>query len=224
MASFFPAARSATLHRVLSTASRLAGWPRRIAALLLLAAAAVYAVQSPGRSAPPAVATRQVLVAAHDLRAGAVVTVGDLRAVRLPASTVPSGALHPGAALDHRTLAGPVRRGETLTDVRFTGSALTAALAGPQLLAVPVRLADAGTAALLRPGDRVDLVAGAEHGGAGPPVLLARDVPVLLVPPARADSTVDGALVVLGAPENTARRIAGVATSVPLTVTLRATR
>ena len=54
-------------------------------------------------------------------------------------------------------LAGPVRAGEPLTDVRLVGASLAAAY--PGAVAVPVRLPDAGMAALLRVGDRIDLVA-----------------------------------------------------------------
>jgi Flp pilus assembly protein CpaB len=71
-----------------------------------------------------------------------------------------------------RLVAGPVRRGEPLTDVRLLGPSLLAAVArGPDVVAVPVRFADAGAAALLRPGDRVDVLA------APPDTALPPDLP-----------------------------------------------
>ena len=55
-----------------------------------------------------------------------------------------------------RTVAHPMRSGEAWTDLSVTGSRQRAAYAG--MRALPVRL-DPDVAALLRPGDRVDLVA-----------------------------------------------------------------
>lgn len=222
----FPSLR----RRCIAVADRLGGWPRRIAALVLLLAAGISALaRSPGAATQPTTASRSVLVAAHDLPAGRAVTAGDLRAVRLPGPTLPAGAVYPGTDLAHRRLAGPVRRGEVLTDVRFVESALTTGLANsaPGGVAVPVRLADAATAALLHPGDRVDVLAGVAPGGDTAPTapvrVLARDVVVLMVPASGTDATADGALVVLGAAPDTAGRLAVAATSAPLTVTLRAT-
>ena len=56
-----------------------------------------------------------------------------------------------------RVLAGPVRSGEALTDVRLVGSSLLTR--GGRLVAAPVRLADPATAGLLHAGDRVDVLA-----------------------------------------------------------------
>ena len=56
---------------------------------------------------------------------------------------MPAGALRDVTALLGRVLAAPVRRGEPITDVRLVGpSLLGATTAG--LVAVPVRIADAG--------------------------------------------------------------------------------
>ena len=84
----------------------------------------------------------------------------------------PSGALASVADLPGRPLAGPVRAGEPLTDVRLLGPALLDALPGDaeERVAVPVRLADAGVTQLLAVGDRVDVLAARvplEEGGAG---------------------------------------------------------
>ena len=57
-----------------------------------------------------------------------------------------------------RVLAGAVRAAEPLTDARLVGPGLTALLPAGQV-AAPVRLADLAVAALVRTGDRVDVLA-----------------------------------------------------------------
>jgi Flp pilus assembly protein CpaB len=132
--------------------------------------------------APPGPALRAVLAAARDLPSGAALTAGDVAAVRLPPDAVPAGVLAPGVPIEGLQLAGPMRRGELLTDVRILGAQLLDALAsgpggpdgpdGPSvpgaaarpsgdLVATPVRLADPGVAALLHAGQIVDVLAAA---------------------------------------------------------------
>jgi hypothetical protein len=60
-----------------------------------------------------------------------------------------------------RVLAGAMRRGEVLTDARLVGGGLLEGY-GPGVAAVPVRMADAGAVRLLKPGDRIDVLATAE--------------------------------------------------------------
>jgi len=214
--------------RLMLAAARFGGWPRRLLALALFGAAALVATRpAQARPSPHPPPTVPVLVAAHDLRPGAAVGAGDLRAVRLPAAAVPHGALLPGARLTGRVLAAAARAGTPLTDISLVGPSLAATIGGQGAAAVPIRLADADAAALLRPGDRVDVLA--DHGAAdrGPPApadVLARDAPVMFVPKPDHESTMDGALIVVAVGEDTARRLAGAATSAHLAVTLRADR
>ena len=169
--------------------------------------------------APPAPATSTVLVAARDLSPGAPLTEADVRAASLPASLVPEGALRDRADAVGRSVGGPVRRGEALTDVRLLGSGL---LHRTGLVAVPVRLADGATAGLLRAGDRVDVLAAATGGDrpAVRAVTVAAGVQVLAVPSAEEAS--DGALVVVAATPETAARLAAAAVSARLSVTVLA--
>ncbi len=87
-------------------------------------------------------------------------------------------------------------------------------------MAAPVRLADPATAALLRAGDRVDVLGVATDGGAGQPAqTLASGLEVLAVP--QSDEGVsEGALVVLGASPETAARLAAAAVTSRLSVTV----
>lgn len=166
---------------------------RRLLAFALTALAVVAALRA---LAPPAAPTASVLVAAHDLPAGSALSSGDVTTQRVSPRLVPDGAVQ-GA--DGRVLAGAVRRGEPITDARLVGPAL----ATNGLTAVPVRLPDAAMAALLRPGDHVDLYA--TDPSAGQTSRVASEVLVLAVPaqtaaPNSVTGALGGRLVVVGVP------------------------
>ncbi|WP_309317637.1 hypothetical protein [Streptomyces salinarius] len=112
------------------------------------------------------------------------------------------------------------------TDGQETRGARGHPAAGPtgerqrtRLVAAPVRIADAATVRLLRPGDRVDVVATGD-GGAGDASVLARGVRVAEVPEPVEDPAAGGALVVVSVPRATAHRLVGAATTARLAVTL----
>jgi pilus assembly protein CpaB len=167
--------------------------------------------------APEPPASTSVVVAAHDLAAGSPLSETDLASVALPLSAVPDGALTDRAAAVGRLLAGAVRRGEPLTDVRVVGSALLEG-ATTGTVATPVRLADPAAAALLRAGDRVDVLAAVEAAPVA--AVVAPDVEVLAVPAAVADSG-EGALVVVATSPAVAARLAAAAVSARLSVVVR---
>ncbi|MHB9861101.1 hypothetical protein [Streptomyces sp. YIM S03343] len=86
-------------------------------------------------------------------------------------------------------------------------------------VAAPVRIADAATVRLLRPGDRVDIIA-AEGPAAGADAhVIARGARVAKVPEA-VDDGESGALVVLSVPRSTAARLVGASATARLAVTL----
>nr|WSW68715.1 hypothetical protein OG461_22335 [Streptomyces sp. NBC_00995] len=88
-----------------------------------------------------------------------------------------------------------------------------------RLVSAPVRIADAETVRLLRPGDRVDVIA-SEGAGAGSRVL-AKGARVTRVPEASgAGSPENGALIVLSVPRATATALAGAGISAGLAVIL----
>lgn len=196
------------------------GWSRpvhvrRAAAALLVVLAGVLAVRG-----DPASASSEVVVAAHDLAPGAVLTAADLTVVRHPGSMQPQGVLQSVEEVTGRTVAAAVRSGETLTDVRVIGSSLAAASTGdPDSTAVPVRLPDAEVADLLRPGDEVDVLALGDQPGRSE--VLASAATVLAVSSAAEDDGADGRLVVLGLPRDDARRVAGASLEQVVTVTFR---
>ncbi|WP_405886775.1 hypothetical protein [Streptomyces longwoodensis] len=103
--------------------------------------------------------------------------------------------------------AGPVRRGPPAEPV-----------------SAPVRIADAATVRLLRPGDRVDVIAAEQTAtgmgtGAGTGArVVARGAVVTRIP--EAGDVGEGALVVLSVPRSTAARLVGAGTTARLAVAL----
>lgn len=165
---------------------------RRPLAALCVGIAVAGGVHAATAPQPPTV---EVLGAARDLPAGAVLGTDDVQPLTLPPDAVPDGST---AAAVGQTLAAPLRAGEPITDVRLVGADLAAA--HPDLATLPVRLPDAGLAALLETGDRIDLIATDPQAGGSR--VVAADALVLATPPT-ADAAGDGtsppgALVVLG--------------------------
>lgn len=203
--------------RALGELRRVAARRRWLLAAGLMAGAVATALP---QLAPAPTPGTPVLTVVRDLPAGAALQDADVRTVEVPPALVPAGAVPVDERLAGRLLAGAVRRGEPLTDVRLIGPGLLATVPDRGLVAVPVRLADPASAALLRPGDIVDVLAA--HGGAdGPGVasVVAASVPVLAVPEQAPE--VEGALVVLATPPSTATRLAGAAVSARLSVVVR---
>lgn len=199
---------------------RAASWHRRLLAAGLAAiavAAGIHAVE------PAEPVTVPVLVAARDLAAGVPLAAADLEVRALPEALVPLGVLRPGDETVGRLLTGAVRAGETLTDVRLLGPSLVDGLSAGAV-ATPVRVADAGVAGLVRPGDRVDVLAtpatldaevGATH-------VAASGVIVVAVPdPSTPGGFGDGALLVLATSPETAADLAAATVTSRLSITVR---
>ena len=114
---------------------------------------------------------------------------------------------HPGGDAHARLSAdGPVRR-------RAAAETVTA----------PVRIADAATVRLLRPGDRVDVIAAEQTAtGAGARVVARRALVTKVPEPldGTAGAVDAGALVVLSVPRSTAARLAGASATARLAVTV----
>ncbi|MCW2767335.1 MAG: hypothetical protein JWO11_3294 [Nocardioides sp.] len=188
-------------HGALRSVRRAVLARRRVLAALLTAVAVATGIHAATAPPPPSVA---VTVAARDLPAGTVLGAADLTTSEFAPASVPDDLVAEPAG---RALAGPLRRGEPVTDVRLVGPALTEG--HPELTAVPLRLPDAGMVGLLRVGDRVDLVAADPQGGAAE--VVAVEVPVLAIPHADSEPSatgLPGRLVVVGADPDDVPRIA----------------
>jgi len=172
--------------------------------------------------APDVAPTVRVLASARDIAAGAALTADDVTALDLPVSAVPDGALRPGAAVLGRTVGGPVRRGETLTDARLVGPSMLAGLGAEGLVAVPVRLADSDAVRLVGAGDRVDVLAAAldaTDGRTAAVSVVAADILVLATP--GGTSSDGGALLLVAVSPASARDLARAATTSRLSIALR---
>jgi len=148
---------------------------RRIVAGFLVVLAAIAALRP-----DPAGASRDVVVAVRDLSPGAPLTTDDVRLEKHSGPTLPDGA-HTDLSVIGATLAGPVRRGEILTDARVLGSRLAGLSAGTDARAVPLHLADAAVLDLIRTGDVVDVLGAASSDPQARPRLVAANAVVVLV-------------------------------------------
>ena len=178
----------------LPLALRVLAW--RVRPVLLVAALVGACALAARLSAPPEPPTAPVVVARSDLAAGQVLAAGDLRTVRLPAHLVPDTAASDAGALVGAHVAVEIAGGVPVVEAHLARSRF--AHEPPSgTVAVPLTLADEAVAALLRPGDRVDLVTGAADSWAEDPAprVLARAALVLEV--RRPDAPDDGALGLL---------------------------
>ncbi|MFG3101683.1 hypothetical protein ACGFZL_14370 [Streptomyces sp. NPDC048182] len=133
------------------------------------------------------------------------------------AALVAAGPQPGGGARDGQGARGHPVTGEAVRERRAAGQRTAPSAA---LVAAPVRIADAETVRLLRPGDRVDVVASEGDGVDGDALVIARGARVREVPEPARDGAVDGALVVLSVPRATAHRLVGAAARARLAVTL----
>lgn len=184
---------------------------RRVAAAVLAAAALVLAL-----APQPAVSGAPVVVTTVDLPAGSTLRAEHLAVRQWPAALAPAGTVREIPVADGRVLVGAARAGEPLTDVRLAGVGLSSA-GSAGATAVPIRLADAGVAAMLVPGSRVDVVTvGARTDE---PVVLAAAATVLAVLP-EYDGT-SGRLVLVATAPGQAPRVAAASLTEQVAVTLR---
>lgn len=198
---------------------RAASWHRRALAAGFAGIAVAAGIQALD---PPDPVTVAVLAAARDLSPGVPLGADDLTTVARSPTTLPGGVLSPGADVLGRVLAGPVRAGEILTDVRLVGAALVDGLPAG-FVAAPVRVADAALAALVRPGDRVDVLATPVSAVEADWTtdVVGPDLMVLTVPePVAAGAYTEGALLVLATTPQIAQTLASAAVTSRLSITL----
>jgi len=203
----------AAWHDLARTASR----HRRFIAAALTAAAVAFGLHALSPAQP---ASTFVLTASHDLAGGTQVRAKDLTRVALPSAAVPDGALAASGSVVGRMLAGPVRAGQTMTDVQLVSRALLTGY-GPGLVASPVRIADAASVGLLQVGDLVDVLA-ADPRAAGATSTVAYDARVIAIPAVSSDGGPmgTGALIVLAVSPAVARSLAGSAVTGQLSFVL----
>ncbi|WP_051214833.1 Flp pilus assembly protein CpaB [Granulicoccus phenolivorans] len=190
---------------------------RRI--LAALAAATSIALTGLALS-PGATDTTAVLVAAGPLPGGRTLTAADLRIAHWPTAQVPAEALTDPADAEGRILATPLTAASPLTQASLVHG--RAVVAEGKVIAT-VRLSDPAQVALVRPGDRVDVIA-AEGPRSG---VVARNVRVVTIPQPAGDPGLLGggetgaAMLLVETDEPTATELARAATGSRLSLVLR---
>lgn len=216
--------RSSSLNPTLLTRVRQALQPdwvhtvrtRRIAAAALVVLAGVAAIRS-----NPDGDRMAAVVAARDLAPGVTLTADDVRIESRLATTLPDGSQPDIASVVGATPAGPVRRGEVLTDVRLLGSRLAEAAVGPDARIVPLHLADNAVIDLVRTGDVVDILAASDSGGEAVPRVIATDAVVVLVSAKpKSPTAANDRVVLIALPARAANAVAGAALVQTVTLTM----
>lgn len=193
----------------------------------------VWSLTSALRPAPPEVVP--VLVAARDLPPGTSLTADDLVTVALPAVARPGDAPSDPSSLIGRQVVVPLLAGDPVLARHLLTAGLLAGY-GDDVVATPLRLADASALAVLRPGDVVDVIAAvsgsAASGTAGEASVVAARVRVLLTSASGAaepgtgflamPASTDASSVVLATTSVQALAIARAAVGSRLSVVLRA--
>jgi Flp pilus assembly protein CpaB len=193
---------------------------RRIAAAALVVLAGVIALRS-----DPDGDLAGVVVAAHDLSPGMALTADDVRLEKLAATTLPDGSQADINVVVGKTLAGPARRGEVITDVRLLGSRLAESAAGTDARIVPLHPADSALADLVRPGDVVDVLAAGEtapgaDSSARPRVVATSAIVVLVSGRQKAQGPGNDRMVLVALPAGAANAVAAAALVQTVTFTL----
>lgn len=202
--------RRAYLNRLVTVVA----WRRRLLAAGLAAGAVALAIEAAAPSSPDGVT---ITVAERDLDGGTTIRARHLTEVTLPAEASPSGVVDRDDAVGG-VLAGPMRAGEPVTDRRLVDSSLLEGW-GEDLVAAPVRVADAEAISLIEAGDRINLLAAAIDGTTDTRVVAAR-VPVLTVSRPDDGAMVDGALVVVATTAGQAAELAQAAVTSRLSFTI----
>lgn len=189
---------------------------RRILAAALVGLAVVSAYRTdPSRTEVP------VVVTAADLAPGTSLTAADVTVTRVDSSLLADGTLRSVDDAVGRTVAGPVRSGEALTDVRLLGPRLASAtLPSGDARIVPIRLADPELAQLLRAGDVVDVVRAAPDD-TSPSGVIAESATVVMVSAPSSGVSRRDQLVLVALRADDASAVAAASLSDALTVLLR---
>ncbi|MCZ4498477.1 MAG: hypothetical protein JWQ74_1030 [Marmoricola sp.] len=156
--------------------------------------------------------------AAHDLPSGTVLRAGDFRRTGFAPGSVPAEHAADLRAVVGRTLVVPLGTGDVVAETQVMGNARLAGY--PGRVAVALRIPDPDAVALLRAGDRVDLVASDPQQGKAPEHLVT-DAAVLTVPRATSavsGSVLSGRLVVFAVPAADADHVAAAGSTMFLTV------
>jgi pilus assembly protein CpaB len=186
---------------------------RRGVAAALAGVAVLAVIQTLSGGGTPVVS---VAVASIDLPAGHTLTESDVTVIDYPRDLDPPGTSPDASVLVGEMLVSAISAGEPVTASRLLGARPQA---GRGKVAAPVRLADAGVAGLLAPGDVITIVSAGTDGTAS---VLARNARIITrpIPPAGL-STRSGSLVLVAVNPNEAATLAAESVSRDLTAVLQ---
>lgn len=194
--------------------ARAVSWHRRKLAVLAAVAAVLTGISAANPESPP---TMPVLRATTQLAGGAVIRSADLQVDDVVRGDAPAGALSDAADVVGKILAGPVAEGQMLTGLSLV-SVRTALPRGH--VVAPMRLADSDLAALLRPGETIDVVVADSQSEKAS--VVATGVRVVTIPAVtEKDPAQSGALVLVEVDSAQAAVLARAAVSGTLTVLWR---
>jgi pilus assembly protein CpaB len=202
--------------RPLQALARAASWHRRKLAVVAAIAAVGAGLSAVSPEGPDMIT---VVKARSQLPGGTVLSARDLVLDPAVASDVPNGVLTDPNDLVGKTLAAPVAENQMLTELTTTSPHASVA---PGRVIAPLRLADTGVAALLRPGDVVDIVA-ADSQAEQAATVVATGARVVTVPQAPEDGagSPEGGLVLIDVDSQTAVIVAQAAASGALSIVWR---
>ena len=207
------------IHLALATLRRRLLIHRRGLAALCVALAALAGLQA---FTAPAPRTVPVWSLARDVPAGVALSAADLQEVETLRGSVPAEVVEDPREVIGRTAAHALSAGHPLAPGDVLGERWRDRLG--EATVVPLRISDPDVAALLRPGDRVDLLGSAIEGGLRAPsdaLLLVDAARVVSVPPpadSRGATRAPGRLVLFAIPSHTVARVTAAAASQFLTV------
>jgi pilus assembly protein CpaB len=194
--------------------ARAVSWHRRKLAVVAALAAVLAGLAAANPEGPP---TLRVVRAVAQLPGGALVGAGDVAVREVVREDAPVGALSDPGEVVGKTLAGPVAEGQVLTELALVS---VRSARPPGRVVAPLRLADSDLAALLRPGEVVDVVAADSQSGKAS--VVATEVRVVKIPASPDKEQVQsGALVLVEVSPAQATLIARAAVSGTLTVIWR---
>lgn len=194
--------------------ARAVSWHRRKLAVLAAVAAVLTGVAAVNPDGPP---TLTVVRTRAQLAGGSVVGSGDVELAQVAVADAPAGAATDPAEVVGRRLAASVAEGQVLTGLALLSTRTSGV---PGRVIAPLRLADSDIAALLRPGEIVDVVAADQQSTRA--AVVASGVRVVTIPATpEQDSSQTGALVLVEVNPDEATAIARAAVSGALTVIWR---
>ncbi len=155
-----------------------------------------------------------VVVARHDLVSGSVLTAEDLRTTSLPTTGRPSHASTSTAKLIGQRIAGPMGKGEVVTDYRLLQPGLLNGYDKGLVLST-IRIADSTQLSSLKVGDHVNVI-GSDPDGESGSTVIARRVEIVSLP--RTGSDNDSPAATLAVPEKIGLRLAEAATEARLSL------